>query len=82
MHVFTYEFTQKHGIAPKEYMLEKRIALAKKLLRETETSVMEISNSVGYVDPLYFSRIFKKKEGLSPQAYRNQFEYDKGNIKP
>ena len=69
----TRKFTQKHGIAPKEYILEKRMTLAKKLLRETDASIMEISGSVGYADQLYFSRIFKKKEGLSPLLYRQNF---------
>lgn len=65
---------QKYGIAPKDYLIGKRIAHAKRLLRETDASVMEISVSVGYVDQLYFSRIFKKREGISPLAYRKQFK--------
>jgi YesN/AraC family two-component response regulator len=55
-------------------MINKRILLAKKLLRKTNSSIIEISNSVGYNDALYFSRIFKKKEGISPLAYRKQQE--------
>ena len=70
----TRKFAQKYGNAPKKYMIEKRISLAKKLLRETEASIMKISNSVGYVDQLYFSHIFKKKEGIAPLAYRKQFK--------
>ncbi len=69
----TREFTKKYGLAPKEYMMKKRMALAKKLLCETEASVRDIANSVGYADSLYFSRIFKKKEGLSPLLYRKKF---------
>ena len=68
----TRQFTSKYGIAPKEYIIEKRIVLAKKLLLETNATVMEISNSVGYDDSLYFSRIFKKKEGVSPVMYRRK----------
>ena len=64
------KFTEKQGISPKEYIIEKRLVLAKKLLRETDSSVIEISNSVGYSDQFYFSRIFKKKVGMSPTAYR------------
>ena len=67
----TRRFTQKYGLSPKEYIVEKRIAHAKRLLTETDATVTEISVSVGYADQLYFSRIFKKKEGVSPQAYRS-----------
>ena len=70
----TRKFIQKYNISPKEYLMEKRIERAKKLLAETDVSVKEISVSVGYVDQLYFSRLFKKKEGISPQAYRKQKE--------
>ena len=66
------KFMQKYGIAPKDYLIEKRIAHAKRLLRESDASVMEISASVGYVDQFYFSRIFKKKEGIPPLAYRKK----------
>ena len=66
----TRKFTQRFGISPKEYMVEKRIGHAKKLLADTDATVKEIAASVGYMDQLYFSRIFKKKEGVSPLAYR------------
>ena len=68
----TRKFTQKYGISPKEYLLEKRIAYAKRLLAQTDVSVKEIAVSVGYVDQLYFSRIFKRKEGVSPLEYRKK----------
>ncbi len=70
----TRKFAQKYSVAPKEYLLEKRIELAKRLLTQTDATVTEISGSVGYDDPLYFSRIFKKKEGLSPLAYRKHIK--------
>ena len=70
----TRKFAEKYSVAPKEYLLEKRIELAKKLLIQTDAAVSEISGSVGYDDPLYFSRIFKKKEGLSPLAYRKHIK--------
>ena len=66
----TRKFVQKYGLSPKEYLVEKRIAYAKRLLTQTDASVKEIAVSVGYVDQLYFSRIFKKKERVSPSVYR------------
>ena len=70
----TRKFAQKYSVAPKEYLLKKRIELAKRLLTQTDATVTEISGSVGYDDPLYFSRIFKRKEGVSPLGYRKQFK--------
>ena len=66
----TRKFSQKYGVSPKEYLMEKRMERAKKLLTETDASMKEIAVSVGYTDQLYFSRIFKKKEGISPSKYR------------
>lgn len=66
----TRKFTQKFCVSPKAYLINKRIELAKKLLAESEASVKEISNSVGYEDQLYFSRVFKNQEGVSPTEYR------------
>lgn len=66
----TRKFAQKYGIAPKEYLIDKRMENAKRLLGKTNVSIKEIAASIGCVDQLYFSRIFKKKEGMSPLAYR------------
>ena len=65
-------FTNKMGISPKQYILNKKIDRAIELLTSTNASVKEISNSVGIEDQLYFSRIFKKKTGFSPSEYKNK----------
>lgn len=67
---FSRIFTETVGMPPKQYILEKRIERAKELLSKTDASVLEISNSVGYEDQFYFSRIFKKHTSLSPAKYR------------
>ena len=54
------------------YLLEYRIAMAKKLLRETYDKVYEIAERVGYTDVVHFSKVFKQLTGLSPNQYRNQ----------
>ena len=70
----TRKFIQNYGVAPKEYLMAKRIKNAKRLLMESDASIKEIAASVGYADQLYFSRIFKKNEGLSPLEYRKKLK--------
>lgn len=65
-------FKKEYGISPKTYIGELRIKKAKELLKtEKNLNISEIAFSVGYKDPLYFSRIFYKKIGLSPKYFRN-----------
>ena len=60
------------GLSPKGYMLKGEMTAAMELLRTTDMSVSEIAASLNYVNPFYFSRVFKKYYGVSPQqAKRN-----------
>lgn len=68
---FSHLFTNIIGISPKQYLLMCKIDVAKKLLINTELSIYQISESVGFADQNYFSRIFKKHTGISPLKYRN-----------
>lgn len=54
-----------------EYVTEKRMEKAKKLLRSSEDSSNKIAMEVGYKDAHYFSYVFKKTQGCSPREYRN-----------
>ncbi len=69
---FSRVFTERVGLPPKQYLLKKRLERATELLNETNASIFEIANSVGYDDQLYFSRIFKKYIGVSPFEYRKK----------
>lgn len=66
-HIFKY-YT---GISPHHYHLQLRINRAKELLKGTAMSVKDISATLGFENQNYFSRLFKKKIGLSPEAWRN-----------
>lgn len=66
---FNREFKKKFNDSPKNYILLKRIEKAKELLSFTNMSVKEIAFEVGFNDPLYFTRIFKKKTGMSPTNF-------------
>ncbi|MBQ9117498.1 MAG: AraC family transcriptional regulator [Clostridia bacterium] len=63
-------FKKALGISPKEYITEYRIKKAKEFLANESLSIGNVAYSVGYVDPLNFSKIFKLKTGYSPSEYR------------
>ncbi|MCU6798224.1 AraC family transcriptional regulator [Paenibacillus sp. WQ 127069] len=65
-------FKRYTGTTMVHYMHQLKIQQAKHLLLHTAQSVQEIGQSVGYVDPFYFSRIFKRVEGISPQHFRQK----------
>jgi len=65
-------FHHELGITPWEYLNRLRILKAREYLRGTCQSVTEIACRVGFNDPAYFSRVFKKVLGVSPQAYRSR----------
>ena len=63
-------FKKQYGIAPASYVIRERIRLAKDfLLRIDGIRIAEVAAKVGYHDPLYFSRLFRKQTGLSPSEY-------------
>jgi AraC-like DNA-binding protein len=68
-------FKKQHGVSPSGFVIRQRLQLAKQLLKENY-SVAQVSEAVGYRDPLYFSRLFKKKLGLSPTEYRSTHRED------
>lgn len=70
---FARRFLAATGYHPVDYVHVIRIEEAKQLL-ETETAgVEEIGHIVGYEDPTFFRRLFKRKAGLTPAAYRRKF---------
>lgn len=62
-------FMKRFGCSPKRFLLEYRIERARLLLETGRHSVHEVSNSVGFEDPFYFSRAFKEVVGESPRRY-------------
>jgi YesN/AraC family two-component response regulator len=63
-------FQKYMEVPPVEYLISIRINRACELLTQTDLTIREISESVGYPDQLYFSRIFKKRQGMNPNEYR------------
>ena len=71
---FIRNFRRITGATPLQYILSVRIANAQSLLENTDYNIAEIASIVGYENPLYFSRIFKKQNGVSPLEYRKMFK--------
>ncbi len=69
---FTRVFKQVTGVTPLDYRNGIRIESAKELLQNGFLSVSEISESLGYSSPAYFSDIFKKSVGVSPRKFREE----------
>ena len=65
-------FKAKTGKSIMEYYMELKIKQAKKLLREGDLSVKEISEILAFSEPNYFTKTFKRVTGLTPTAYKRR----------
>jgi transcriptional regulator GlxA family with amidase domain len=70
---FMRRFVAATGLTPLAYVQRLRIEDAKRRLERTDASVDEVSWEVGYEDPAFFRRIFKRITGLPPATYRKRF---------
>ncbi|MEL6351399.1 MAG: response regulator [Cyanobacteria bacterium J06627_28] len=59
------------GRTVKKWITERRMAQARKLLKETAHSIRQIAGDSGYTDPGYFTRQFRKLHGVTPKVWRN-----------
>ncbi|GIP24188.1 MULTISPECIES: AraC family transcriptional regulator [Paenibacillus] len=64
-----HEYT---GYPLNEYLHQLKVGEAKNILLNTDLSVKEIGESLGYKDTFYFSRVFKRITGISPRSYRSR----------
>lgn len=63
-------FKKSQGVSFKQYLRDKRIELAKRLLLEEEMSISAISERAGFPGHSYFSQVFKQQTGMLPSEYR------------
>lgn len=73
--LFSYSFKQYTGSNFVNYLKEKRMREAKKLLAETDMKIVEISQEVGYDNEKHFMKIFKTTCGVSPTEYRKNMKH-------
>lgn len=69
---FKREFKKEFNDSPKNYFNTKKLEKAKELLSITDMSISETAYEVGFNDPLYFTRFFKLKAGISPSSFREK----------
>ncbi len=67
-------FKERYQVTFIEYLTNRRLQKAKDLLLDGKTPLKEIALTIGYKDPNYFSRVFKKETGLSPREYRSKYQ--------
>lgn len=67
---FATRYKAETGYSPMRHFLHMKMEAACRLLDSTQHSVKFIAANLGYVDPLYFSRMFRQTVGLSPSQYR------------
>ncbi|MFC3198869.1 helix-turn-helix domain-containing protein [Parapedobacter deserti] len=67
---FRKSFKRLTGKSPNQYHLDLRLDKAEELLKSTKLTVKEIGYYTGFDSPYYFSRLFKKKFGVSPKIFR------------
>lgn len=71
---FGRRFREATGYAPLDYVQALRIEEAKELLETTDQSADAVGHAVGYEDPGFFRRLFKRRTGITPARYRQRFK--------
>jgi AraC family transcriptional regulator len=69
---FNRLFKTAMGMSPSRYHINLRMDAARRLLRETKKSVVEVALDVGYTNPSHFAQLFRRETGLAPSDYRRQ----------
>lgn len=77
---FKRRFLRATGMAPLEYVHNLRVEEAKYLLETTMAPVEAIANQVGYEEASFFGRLFRRRVGLTPAAYRRRFAGLRGRL--
>lgn len=66
------QFRREHRQSPMQFLQHLRMQRARNLLTRTNLDIKAIAYSIGYTDPLYFSKCFRKEHGISPRTFRHQ----------
>lgn len=67
---FSRAFRAAHGVTFRDYLSDCRLVQSKRLLGVPQVAVSDVAAMAGFNDPSYFARLFRKRTGISPSAYR------------
>jgi len=73
-HYFSRLFKETTGFTPHKYVINCRIERAKELLKQKQISIAEIAKEVGFVDQSHLNRYFKRKVGITPKQFSQQYQ--------
>jgi AraC-like DNA-binding protein len=73
---FSRAFRRSFGTTPYDFILQRRVAMAKRLMAQSNLPLAEIASACGFCDQAHLSRIFKRCEGTSPLRWRRSFARD------
>lgn len=68
----SHSFKREYGVSPINYMVSRRIEESKYLLAETDLSLSQISQLLGFSSLSYFSQVFRKTQAVTPMEYRQR----------
>jgi len=77
---FSHLFTKTIGISPYQYLLRLRLDRACELLLHTELDIRHIAQLIGFDDPSYFSRLFRKRFGGAPGTFRATYSQERSEL--
>ena len=68
----SHAFKQEYGVSPINYMISRRLEESKYLLAETDLSMSQIAQLLGFSSLSYFSQVFRRTQGIAPMEYRQK----------
>jgi AraC-like DNA-binding protein len=79
---FSRVFKQGHGTTFQEYVLQRRVSQAIRLLQNPGVSITDVCYTVGFNDQSHFTRIFRRYVGVAPSTYRKKLEAAHASLLP